>query len=135
MWCPNCGSEYRRGIAVCNDCHIALVHEDPRKEIKARSRPPRDPSKDDVRTVRLGRFDPLEAPVIIDMLADRGIFAFDKLPGEPVTTWNYAEKSGAGEIMVDASRLDEAKHLVATLLPVILREMQQQLEQEFEGNA
>ena len=25
MYCPDCRAEYRQGIAVCADCHVALV--------------------------------------------------------------------------------------------------------------
>ncbi len=44
MWCPNCGSEYRRGYTHCSDCGHALVHEPPEvPEPETQSSPPFDP--------------------------------------------------------------------------------------------
>jgi Putative prokaryotic signal transducing protein len=36
VWCPQCRSEYREGIAVCADCGTALVTEPPPPRAKRR---------------------------------------------------------------------------------------------------
>ena len=36
LWCPECRSEYREGIALCADCGVALVTEPPPPRVKHR---------------------------------------------------------------------------------------------------
>jgi len=32
LWCPECGAEYRPGVAECSDCHVALSSVPPTAE-------------------------------------------------------------------------------------------------------
>jgi hypothetical protein len=90
-------------------------------------------SHDDIKTALLGRFDPLEAPIILQMLEDAGIFAMNRLEGESARSSAYGFPSGAGEIMVEAACLPTARRLVDEKLPEILAAMQDELNAESEA--
>ena len=85
-------------------------------------------------TAQLGSFDPLEAPIVIDLLAEHGIFAFSKARLDEAESQPYGSifgDSGRGRIFVDAARLDDARAVVRDELPVRIAEMQQALEEGF----
>ena len=66
-------------------------------------------------TVSLGRYDPLELPIILDVLHEHGIFAMTKSPLDKPEAAPYAVFSGEREILlVEARRADEARRLIAT---------------------
>ena len=83
-------------------------------------------------TAHLGSFDPLEAPIVIDLLAEHGIVAFSKAPLDQAEGQPYGAifgDSGRGRLMVDASQLAEARRIVETELPVRVEEMRRALEE------
>ncbi|MGH2830513.1 MAG: hypothetical protein ACRDJM_08505 [Actinomycetota bacterium] len=93
-------------------------------------------SHDDVKTAMLGRFDPLEVPLVLQLMEDAGIFAMTKLPHhEPARDSAYGFSSGAGDVLVEAACLETARRLVDEKLPEILAGMQAELEQQFQENA
>lgn len=85
-------------------------------------------------TAHLGYFDPLEAPIVIDLLHEHGIFAFSKAPlGEPEGQpyGGIFGDSSRGRIFVDASRLADAKRVIEENLPDRIAEMQRALDEGF----
>lgn len=85
-------------------------------------------------TVHLGQFDPLEAPIVLDMLHEHGIFAFSKTPLGTTESQPYGRipgDSGRGRIFVDAAKLDEARRLVDEDLPGRIADMSRALEEGF----
>lgn len=73
----------------------------------------------DVRTAYLARYEAFEAEIVLDILNDAGIYAYAKHPlteSEHIV-YSPALESERGIIMVDASRIDEAKRLIEEQLP------------------
>jgi hypothetical protein len=92
---------------------------------------------DTLRTAWLGRFDPLVIPIILDMFEEAGIYATTKLPHDQPATSTYnlgSFSTGADMVLVDATRLDDARRLVDERLPRILAEMSAELDVEFGGD-
>lgn len=85
-------------------------------------------------TAHLGYFDPLEAPIVLDLLHEHGIFAFSKTPLGASEGQPYGKifgDSGRGRIFVDAAQLAEARRIIDEELPKRLDEMQRALEEGF----
>lgn len=85
-------------------------------------------------TAHLGSFDPLEAPLVIELLAEHGIVAFSKTPLDQADAAPYGTifgDSGRGRLFVDASRLAEARRIVDEQLPERIADMQRALEEGF----
>lgn len=85
-------------------------------------------------TAHLGSYDPFEAPLVLDLLEEYGIFAFSKSPLDQAEGQPYGRifgDSGRGRIFVDASRVDEARRLVEEELPKRIAELQAALDEEF----
>ena len=91
------------------------------------SEPTEEPSvvSDDVETRFLGRFDPLEVPIILDVLREHGIFAMTKVAlGEPESETGYPFlNEGRGSVLVDRTRLDDARKIMERELPARLDEL------------
>jgi hypothetical protein len=88
----------------------------------------------DVETAYLGRFHPMEAPVVIDLLRDHGIFAMMKASPDSGGVDPYGFPTGRGDVLVDRERLAEARRLVDEVLPELLVQMQRNLEDQFGGD-
>lgn len=85
-------------------------------------------------TAHLGLFDPLEAPIVLDLLHEHGIFAFSKAPLDQAEGQPYGAifgDSARGRIFVDAARLAEARRIVENELPARVAEMSRALEEGF----
>jgi hypothetical protein len=83
-------------------------------------------------TAHLGSFDPLEAPIVIELLAEHGIVAYSKAPLDQPEGQPYGSifgDSGRGRLFVDASQLPEAQRIVAQELPGRVEEMRRALEE------
>ena len=87
-------------------------------------------SKDEVRTAYLGRFDEFEAQIVLELLEDAGIFAFAK--HDPTDNDNvfYSKlmESERGVILVDASKVDEARTVISEELPKHLQSIRESME-------
>src|ERR1700752_5175229 len=82
-------------------------------------------------TVSLGRFDPLELPLI---LHEHGIFAMTESPLDKAEAAPYAVFSGEREILlVDGERADEARRLIETEVREIASEMSGDLSTDGEN--
>ena len=79
-------------------------------------------------TVSLGRFDPLELPIILGVLQEHGIFAMTKSPLESPESSPYPMFGGEREILlVESARADEARRLIETEVRALEGEMRDEL--------
>ncbi len=87
-------------------------------------------STDEVRTAYLGRFDEFEAQIVLELLEDAGIFAFSKhdpTDNDHVMYSNIME-SERGVVLVDATKVDEARAVISEELPKHLQSIRESME-------
>jgi hypothetical protein len=124
-WCPKHVWEFTwEGTKVCPACGSELVAERPSEpvgEIEATEFVPPDDVV--IGAARLGSFDRLAAPVLLDLLAERGIRSFEAPPlANPATrAWNPM----GVDIWVESSGLEEARSISEQDLPEVLQATQQ----------
>lgn len=86
---------------------------------------------DNIVTVFVGHFDPLEVPIILEALAEQGIFAMTKASLEDEGSTAYPMlNDGRGSLLVDRARLDDAKRIIATEVPQRIEELRAGLAAE-----
>lgn len=87
-------------------------------------------SDDDVRTAYLGRFDGFEAQIVLELLEDAGIFAYTK--HEPTQNdhvmYSPLLESERGVILVDATKVDEARTVISEELPKHLESIRKSMD-------
>jgi hypothetical protein len=87
-------------------------------------------STDEIRTAYLGRFDEFEAQIVLELLEDAGIFAYAK--HDPTDNDNvlYSKlmESERGVILVDATKVDEARKVIEEELPKHLESIRESME-------
>jgi hypothetical protein len=82
-------------------------------------------------TVSLGRFDPLELPIILEVLREHGIFAMTKARLEDAESTAYPMLShGRETLLVERERADEARRLIETEVRSVETEMRDGLAVE-----
>lgn len=83
----------------------------------------------EVRTAYLGKFGRFEAEIVLDILREAGIFAFNKQDMTENDHYAYAPlvEGEAGRILVDAERMDEARALIDRELPEHLRGIEESM--------
>ncbi|MEX2555105.1 MAG: hypothetical protein WEB06_05685 [Actinomycetota bacterium] len=86
---------------------------------------------DSIETVFVGHFDPLEVPIILEALAEQGIFAMTKssLDEEGSTAYPMLN-DGRGSLLVDRARQDDARRIIATEVPERIEELRAGLAAE-----
>jgi hypothetical protein len=89
MFCPECGAEYREGIASCTDCHVELVVTLPPA--------PEEPEWVDLVTV-LRTNDEAELAVAKSLLEAEGILCMLRAVG-PQGIVDFGQLSGASQAM------------------------------------
>lgn len=85
---------------------------------------------DDTHTAFVGRFDPLEVPIIIEALTEHGIFATTKsaLENDSGNIYPFLD-DGRGSLLVDRARLDDARRIIAEEVPKRIAELRAGLEE------
>ena len=88
-------------------------------------------STDEIRTAYLGRFDEFEAQVVLDLLDEAGIFAFAKHDQTQNDNIMYSRimESERGVILVDATKVDEARRVITEQLPKHLESIRKSMDQ------
>ncbi|MCA1831723.1 MAG: hypothetical protein ABR548_08845 [Actinomycetota bacterium] len=87
-------------------------------------------SQETPRTVHLGRFDPLEAPIVLDLLHEHGIFALSNAAADQAEG-SVTDDAAHGRIFVDAAKLDEARRLIEEELPDRIEQMSRSLDEGY----
>jgi hypothetical protein len=84
----------------------------------------------EMRTAYLGRFAEFEVDIVIELLGDAGITAFTKHPpGEPDhRQYGPGVDSDFGTVLVDATKLDEARKIINEELPKHLQSIQEEMD-------
>jgi hypothetical protein len=100
-FCPVCRDEFRPGISTCPDHDVALVDVLPDQ--------PREATEAPGLATELGIYSSIVAPLVVDLLVERGIDArLDAAEGGP---YRLANASSAA-VFVPADRLDDARRVV-----------------------
>jgi hypothetical protein len=76
VWCPECGDEFRAGVAACPDCGVALVTTRPvAPAAPERARPPglHGEFRPDDDIVELVRLPPVEAELVAGRIREAGV--------------------------------------------------------------
>lgn len=82
-------------------------------------------------TAFAGRFDPLEMPIILEILREHGIFAITKASLEDAEANAYPLMGESRKILlVDRERLAEAKRIIDEEIPARLEEMRAELGED-----
>lgn len=83
-------------------------------------------------TVSLGRFDPLELPIILETLRERGIFAMTKSPLETGSNEQYHIFGNTSRevLLVDKARADEARRMIDGEVRATIKEQRSNLGSE-----
>ena len=87
-------------------------------------------STDEVRTAYLGRFDEFEAQIVVELLEGAGIFAYTKVGPTDNEHVFYAPQmeSERGIVLVDATKVEEARRLVDEELPKHLESIRESMD-------
>jgi hypothetical protein len=85
---------------------------------------------DETRTTYLGRFDEFEAQVVLELLEEAGIFAYSKHDQTENDHFMYSSlmESERGVILVDATKVEEARKVISEQLPEHLESIHQSME-------
>ncbi|MGH2727989.1 MAG: hypothetical protein ACRDKS_13540 [Actinomycetota bacterium] len=85
---------------------------------------------DSTHTAFVGRFDPLEVPIIIEALTEHGIFATTKaaLENDSTNVYPFLD-DGRGTLLVDRARLDDARRIIAEEVPQRIAALRAGLEE------
>ncbi len=125
-FCPVDGDEFRPGVFTCPQHRVALVAslDDDADEISAA---PIDPA-DVVMGAELGVFNRIVAPILVDLLHEKGIFA-----KEADATTHVFRRSGRPDealVIVPRDQIDEARKIAAEELPDRLGELEREMQQD-----
>jgi len=109
--CPQCGAEYRQGVAECADCEVPLVREPPAEA--------EHPEPDLVELTEIS--EPALLPVVVGLLRSAGIEPVvegDEIMGlwpvgQPVAGWTSQGRGLSAVLRVAADRVEEARALLA----------------------
>ena len=87
-------------------------------------------SADDVRTAYLGKFDEFEAQIVLELLEDAGIFAVAKHnpTDNDYNVYSPILESDRGVILVDSTKVDEARTVITEELPKHLESIRESME-------
>src|SRR5207249_4103287 len=117
-FCPVCRDEFRPGITTCPDHDVALVDVLP--DAEAATAPPDAAGAAGLAT-ELGVFEAIVAPLVVDLLVERGIDArLDSVDGGPSRVTNATRSI----VFVPKDRLHEARRIVDTELADRLKQIE-----------
>jgi len=84
----------------------------------------------EIKTAFLGRFGDFEAQIVLELLEDAGIFAYTKhnLTDNQNVFYSPQMESERGVILVDATKVDEARAVVSEQLPKHLESIRESMD-------